>query len=194
MVHDFFHQQYHCWSGRRDKLWHHLYIVLPFLPESCFFFEKLVNITIPNRIVTPFKYCHIFHWIMCDCWRESKQFQTSNTLTCYMDVSENSGTPKSSVLIGFSIINHPFWGIPIFGNSHMTPHQKTVETAVLAVGRFPPAHQVQPQNFPLDRAGHWKLKCPGHLAPISGVITLLTTGFWAHFVVAHFHFGAGYYI
>ena len=31
-----------------------------------------------------------------------------------MDVSENSGTPKSSILIGFSIINHPFWGIHIF--------------------------------------------------------------------------------
>ena len=26
----------------------------------------------------------------------------------YLDVSENSGTPKSSILIGFSIINHPF--------------------------------------------------------------------------------------
>ena len=31
----------------------------------------------------------------------------------HMDVSENRGTPKSSVLIGFSIINHPFWGTPI---------------------------------------------------------------------------------
>ena len=31
-----------------------------------------------------------------------------------MDVSENSGTPTSSILIGFSIINHPFWGTPIF--------------------------------------------------------------------------------
>ena len=31
-----------------------------------------------------------------------------------MDVSENSGTPKSSILIGFSIINHPFWGTPLF--------------------------------------------------------------------------------
>ena len=30
-----------------------------------------------------------------------------------MDVSENSGTPISSILIGFSIINHPFWGTPI---------------------------------------------------------------------------------
>ena len=32
----------------------------------------------------------------------------------YLDVSENSGTPKSSILIGFSIINHPFWGTPYF--------------------------------------------------------------------------------
>ena len=37
----------------------------------------------------------------------------------YMDVSENNGTPKSSILIGFSIINHPIWGTPIFGNTHM---------------------------------------------------------------------------
>ena len=32
-------------------------------------------------------------------------------------VSKNRGTPKSSILIGFSITNHPFWGIPIFGNT-----------------------------------------------------------------------------
>ena len=37
----------------------------------------------------------------------------------YMDVSENGGTPKSLILIGFSIINHPFWGTPIFGNTHI---------------------------------------------------------------------------
>ena len=34
-------------------------------------------------------------------------------------VSTNNGTPKSSILIGFSIINHPFWGTPIFGNTHI---------------------------------------------------------------------------
>ena len=38
-----------------------------------------------------------------------------------MDVSENNGTPKSSIFIGFSIINHPFWGTLIFGNTHMDP-------------------------------------------------------------------------
>ena len=27
--------------------------------------------------------------------------------------------PKSSSLIGFSIINHPFWGTPMFGNTHV---------------------------------------------------------------------------
>ena len=45
----------------------------------------------------------------------------------YMGVCKNRGTPKSSILIGFSIIytyiyiciNHPFWGTPIFGNTRM---------------------------------------------------------------------------
>ena len=37
----------------------------------------------------------------------------------HMGVSKNSGTPKSSIIIGFSIINHPFWGTLIFGNPHM---------------------------------------------------------------------------
>ena len=34
-------------------------------------------------------------------------------------VSENRGTPKSSILIGCSIINHPFWGTPSFGNTQV---------------------------------------------------------------------------
>ena len=36
-----------------------------------------------------------------------------------MGVSENRATPKSSILIGVSIINHPFWGTTIFGNTHI---------------------------------------------------------------------------
>ncbi len=36
-----------------------------------------------------------------------------------MGVSKNNGTPKSSILIGFSIINHQFWGTIIFGNTHI---------------------------------------------------------------------------
>ena len=45
-------------------------------------------------------------------WNESVLF-------VYMGVSKNNGTTKSSILIRFSIINHPFWGTPIFGNAHM---------------------------------------------------------------------------
>jgi len=37
----------------------------------------------------------------------------------HLGVSENNGIPKSSILIGFSIISHPFWGTPIFGNTHI---------------------------------------------------------------------------
>ena len=40
----------------------------------------------------------------------------------YMGVSKNSGTPKSSILIGSSILNHPFWGTPILGNTHISHH------------------------------------------------------------------------
>ncbi len=41
-----------------------------------------------------------------------------------MGVSKNNGTPKSSILIGFSIINHPFWGkTPIFGNTQIVTKQ-----------------------------------------------------------------------
>ena len=37
-----------------------------------------------------------------------------------MGVSKHRGTRKSSMLIRFSIINHPFWGFPpIFGNIHI---------------------------------------------------------------------------
>ena len=40
--------------------------------------------------------------------------------------------PKSSILIGFSIINHPFWGTHIFGNTHLVvefqPHQQSMRT------------------------------------------------------------------
>ena len=35
------------------------------------------------------------------------------------------GDFKSSILIGFSLINHPFWGTPIFGNTHL---EKCLET------------------------------------------------------------------
>ena len=41
-----------------------------------------------------------------------------------MGVSKNRGNPKSSILIGFSIINHPFGGTIIFGNTHILSSSK----------------------------------------------------------------------
>jgi len=52
-----------------------------------------------------------------------KMSKRTYTLITYqhMDVSENRGIPKSSILIGFSIINHPFWGYHSF-RKHPYPH------------------------------------------------------------------------
>ena len=41
-----------------------------------------------------------------------------------MGASKNRGTSKSSILIGFSIINHPFWGTTILGSTHMLSVRK----------------------------------------------------------------------
>ena len=42
-----------------------------------------------------------------------------------MGVSKKrGGPPKSSILIGFSIINHAFWGTIIFGNTQMLSQGK----------------------------------------------------------------------
>ena len=54
----------------------------------------------------------------------------------YLGVNPKIGVvlpAKSSILIGFSIINHSFWGTTIFGNTHIyiyfqSPPQKSVET------------------------------------------------------------------
>ena len=47
-------------------------------------------------------------------------------------VSKSSGTPKSSILIGFSLINHPFWGAHPYFWKH----------PCISVGCFPPSRKV----------------------------------------------------
>ena len=64
----------------------------------------------------------IWMGIPTSSWGEERSFIIifQQLLLCsFVDVSENSGTPKSSILMGFSIINHPFWGTKIFGNTHV---------------------------------------------------------------------------
>ena len=53
------------------------------------------------------------------CWRMTSSQSDLFLRRMYLGVSKNRGTPKASILIGFSIINHPFWGIPFFGNTHL---------------------------------------------------------------------------
>ena len=74
------------------------------------------------------------------------------TIVGNMGVSKNRGTPKSSILIGFSIINHPFWGTLIFGNTHISsmyilgiPNNQEYITFRSFVG--------EPPILPL--VGHW---------------------------------------
>ena len=50
------------------------------------------------------KWCH--HFFVASALKKWWKL----TCTHDMGVSKNRGTPKSSILIGFSIINHPFWG------------------------------------------------------------------------------------
>ena len=60
------------------------------------------------------------------CNSESK----ISNITEKRDVSETSGTPKSSTLVGFSIIfTIPFWGTTIFGNTEKMFH--SVPPAIL---------------------------------------------------------------
>ena len=56
--------------------------------------------------------------------RKRKSLPSPSIFRCFCHVSFREGTfgcfqnrggpPKSSILIGFSIINHPFWGTPTF--------------------------------------------------------------------------------
>ena len=53
-------------------------------------------------------------------WKEIFLFQSMMFLgSTWVFPKIMNGTPKSSILKGFSIINHPFWGTSIFGNPYM---------------------------------------------------------------------------
>ena len=72
-------------------------------------------------------------------WRLSKDSDDLSSFFFWdMGVSKNRGTPKSSILIGFSIINHPFWGTPIFGNTHIVHYPYFFAT--LWQGPIGPSH------------------------------------------------------
>jgi hypothetical protein len=58
----------------------------------------------------------------------------------YMEVSWNRGTPKSSIFVGFSILNQPFLGIP-----HLWKHQYILYTC--AVPKWESWGYMNPQSL-----------------------------------------------
>ena len=54
----------------------------------------------------------------------------------YLVVSWNRGTPKSSILLGFSTINQPFWGSPIYGNPHLVVWEKSTSSYPVSLGHL----------------------------------------------------------
>ena len=64
--------------------------------------------------------------------------------------------PKSSILIGFSIINHPFWGTPFFGNTHMIQIWWGSASFNTGWGFLPPPSDVRnPLRFLFFLLGSW---------------------------------------
>ena len=60
-------------------------------------------------------------WVWCVSWNFSECVALTWVFPKIM-----GKPPKSSILIGFSLINHPFGGTPIFGNTHMFGHNYSI--------------------------------------------------------------------
>ena len=67
-----------------------------------------------------------------------------------MGVSENGGTPKSSILIGIPIINRPFWGTTIFGNTQLEK-QRLVKLDHVTTIVVSPTNSLKPSKTKPDR-------------------------------------------
>ena len=85
------------------------------IPKSCTY----AYIDIPRPSSVKFQPPGLFWWLRGTNFTPLEDSGKYTHIYIYMGVSKNSGTPKSSILTGFSIINHPFWGTPIFGNTHL---------------------------------------------------------------------------
>ena len=95
-------------------------------------------------------------------YQNQKCIENSKAKRWYVGVSKNSFfSPKSSILIGFSI-NHPFWGpTPIFGNTRVPTNLPNIFGDDLVV-----SSRIFPQNFccpgwSLQRLGAFALKVRG---------------------------------
>jgi hypothetical protein len=77
----------------------------------------------------------------------------------YLEVSWNRATPRSSFFLGFSILNHPFGGTPIYGNPYFN------------VGKIGNLVTVESQSWDTWPAKHqdWPSQNMGKLATNNGI-------------------------
>ena len=94
------------------------------VPIRCFQCPTTVTFLLMAEMLYQWK---LISLLLYNFWHPFKMVQhfsqngkfPSKTAT-YLGVSKNRGTPKSSILIGFSTINHPFRGnYPFFGNTYL---------------------------------------------------------------------------
>ena len=70
-------------------------------------------------------------------FQDVSHFKSGIILDIYLDVSENNGTPKSSVLMGvFHSFHHPFWGFSPYFWKHPYQNSRSVHPGRLTWNRI----------------------------------------------------------
>ncbi len=101
-------------------------------------------------------------WLWRSTAYRARPWKSEKSYDVHMGVSKTRFfPPKSSILIGFSIINHPFWGTPILGKYdimnwgwNVTPIQLTNSNRCTFGLHFSPTLPPQPSAF-LWRYNPW---------------------------------------
>ena len=125
------------------------------------YLPTFIYLNLPWKINHSCRYCKytIFPWMILDqkspegqmfYWPFGEKFVGGSFFVFAIDlgVSENSGTHKSSILMRFSIINHPFWGTTIFGNVHLLTIMNFHTLIKIQVSMYLPAVGYRFENAP----------------------------------------------
>ncbi len=127
-----------CWKHqipyvRHSMWWYILLTTLGFNQFLVWIYSPLgwaVSFIVAHFCIS--QWTHSYHWVRTsNCssvWTGRRCLQMRHIprwsrvqggIVWDLDVSKNRGAPKSSILMGFSLINHPFWGTIIVGNTHL---------------------------------------------------------------------------
>ena len=134
--------------------------------------QKMSTVSILVLNMDSFRFCMVgisitVYLLLTNVW---SNFTNISGWNFQMDVSENNGTPKSSILIGFSIINHPFWGTPIFGNTQIALILPKPPCSLLRLESFSGFREQEQRNMEAHRwfdgtINHGNLRYPPQSYP-----------------------------